>query len=218
MARKKPKNITRKQVRANEDKPFSPKLDFKPEIDNEPWGDDGLTTRQRSFVEALVGPAGGNATKAAGMAGYASENRIALAVTGSENLRKPNIQEAIAHALAKRRATPEWTKNQLIDLAQSSMKNFISVGDDGEPHLDFAKAAAMGAIGQIKEFKEEGIRGADGEVSVVKRTIKIHDRHAALQTLARLHGLVNDTLAPPEKDAIKVRAVRRKPNADTGTD
>ena len=213
---KKRKNITRKAVRESEDKVYVPKVDVKPDIDEDGWesGSGDLTIRQRSFVEALVGPAGGNATKAAEMAGYASENRIALQVTASRLLSNAMVQEAIAHALAKRRASPEWCKNQLIDLAQSSMKNFISVGDDGEPRLDFVKAASLGALGQIKEFKEEGIKGADGELSVVKRTIKIHDRHAALQTLAKLHGLVSETPPVPDKDAIKVRAVRRKPNAD----
>jgi hypothetical protein len=213
---KKRKNITRKVVRESEDKPYIPKVDVKPDIDEDGWETDSgdLTIRQRSFVEALVGPAGGNATKAAEMAGYAPENRIALQVTASRLLSNAMVQEAIAHALAKRRASPEWCKNQLIDLAQSSMKNFISIGDDGEPKLDFAKAAAMGALGQIKEFKEEGIKGGDGELTVVKRTIKIHDRISALQTLAKLHGLVSDSPPPPDKDAIKVRAVKRKPNAD----
>lgn len=56
-----------------------------------------LTTKQRLFVEAYCGPALGNATEAARLAGYKG-NDVTLSSVGSENLRKPQIAEAIEQA------------------------------------------------------------------------------------------------------------------------
>lgn len=189
---KRGKKIAKRQVQSTEDAKFIPKVEAKPEIDCDPVEDDGLTLRQREFVKAITGPARGNATRAAEMAGYASENRNALKATASELLAKPCVQEAISHALAAKRATPEWAKSSLIDLAASSMQNFVTVDANGEARIDFAKAAAAGALGQIKEYREEVLKIGDSPVGTIKRTIKIHDRTAALGLLLKFHGLVTD--------------------------
>ncbi len=52
------------------------------------------TENQRRFVEAYMGNSKGNATDAAERAGYAGSKNT-LAKVGSENLRKPQILEAI---------------------------------------------------------------------------------------------------------------------------
>jgi phage terminase small subunit len=61
-----------------------------------------LTEKQRRFVEAYMGEAAGNATEAARMAGYGGDDPTDayLASMGSENLRKPKIQAAIAERVA----------------------------------------------------------------------------------------------------------------------
>lgn len=185
--------ITAKRVQATENKPVIPTVAVKPETDEGPFDADGLSVRQRAFIDAITGPAGGNASKAAEMAGYASENREALHATASRLLTYAKVQEGIAHALAKRRATPEWAKAALIDLASSSMANFVVVDEKGEATIDFAKAAEAGALGQIKEYHEELIRGGgEQEPAVIKRRIKIHDRTAALGMLLKLFGLLSD--------------------------
>jgi hypothetical protein len=55
-----------------------------------------LSEKQRRFVEAYMGAAAGNATQAARLAGYKG-NDVTLASVGAENLRKPQIAEAIAN-------------------------------------------------------------------------------------------------------------------------
>jgi phage terminase small subunit len=188
MAKK--KKITTKRVQAMEDKPFVlPAVAVKPEIDDEPWGDDGLTTKQRLFVEALIGPAAGNATKAAQMAGYRDDNYSALAVTASENLKKPNVQEAIALAFARRRMTPEWASNRLMEIASASMRNFCTVDADGCLTVNWKLAAESGAIGQIREIHEHVIE-AGGHADVIKRSFKLHDVVGALRTVLQLSGLL----------------------------
>jgi hypothetical protein len=54
-----------------------------------------LTPKQAAFVAAYVGPARGNATEAARLAGYRG-NAKTLGAVGDENLDKPGIKEAIA--------------------------------------------------------------------------------------------------------------------------
>jgi phage terminase small subunit len=52
--------------------------------------DDGLTYKQRLFVQAYLGEAKGNATAAARIAGYAG-NDATLGVTGFDTLRSPKV-------------------------------------------------------------------------------------------------------------------------------
>lgn len=150
------------------------------------------------------------------MAGYAAENYLSLSATASENLGKPNVQRAIAHALAAQRLTPEWAKRQLADRASASMANFVKVDADGRATLDFGKAAAAGALGQIKEIKEEVLETPSGGVVVLKRTIKVHDSAPALALLLKYHGLVDGDGAETGEREIWVRKVdRRKRASDT---
>jgi phage terminase small subunit len=185
------KRITTKAVQETENLPLPP-VEIKPEVDDEAWDSDGLTVRQRAFVEALVGPAGGNATKAAEMAGYAAENRLTLAATASENLRKPYVQEALARALARRRMSPEWAQERLLELASASMRNFAHV-ENGDLVIDWDKAAAIGAIGQIGEVTEEVLK-TEGTAKVIKRKFKLHNPKGALETILKLTGLLKDEL------------------------
>jgi phage terminase small subunit len=58
-----------------------------------------LTEKQRRFVEAYMGEAAGNGTRAAELAGYQG-NRRTLESIGSENLRKPEIVRAMTQRVA----------------------------------------------------------------------------------------------------------------------
>lgn len=57
-----------------------------------------LTAKQQKFISAYLGEAEGNATEACRRAGYRGTARD-LAVIGFDNLRKPNIAQAIQQAL-----------------------------------------------------------------------------------------------------------------------
>src|SRR5690348_4971458 len=102
-----PTRTTVKRVQATEGVPFNPpQLDHHPEPDTDETGEEQLTPKQRRFVEAYTGPHFGCATKAAELAGYRAENRVALASTAHENLRKPQVQRAIARRLAAMKLDP----------------------------------------------------------------------------------------------------------------
>lgn len=219
--RKQSKRTTVKQVQATEDKPFvMPTVAVKPDTDDGPIEHDGLSIRQRSFVEAITGPAYSNASKAAEIAGYASENRNALYVTASRLLSSAKIQEAIASALARKRP-PEWAHERLLELAGASMRNFLSMDENGLPKLDWDKAFASGGIGQVREWREEALKLEGSPVEVIKRSFKLHDPAPALATLLKLSGQLierhnvsvsTDLSNLPEDDLHRLRDILSRAN------
>lgn len=191
MANKKSRTTTKKvQALENLPAPKIPDVDVKPEVDDDPLELDGLTIRQKRFVLAMVGPATGNATRAAALAGYNQANRKAMHVTAFVTLSNPRVQAALARAFAQQNYSPEWAKAGLMDLASSSLANFLTVNADGVTEIDFVKAAEAGALGQIKEYHEEAIKMDGSPASVLKRTIRLHDRRAALETLLKIDGKI----------------------------
>lgn len=69
-----------------------------------------LTAKQRRFVEAFAGPAKGNATEAARMAGYSAKTARQM---GQENLSKPAIAEAIDRLSQAPRAQARLDREKL---------------------------------------------------------------------------------------------------------
>lgn len=190
--RKKPRRrVTAKQVQETENLPPAKIPDAQPAPetdDDEDCDSDGLTTRRKLFVEAITGPARGNATRAAQIAGYASENRISLQNTASRLLGFVGVQRAIARKLAMQNASPEGTRAGIAELADANMANFLRVGPDGQPTFDWAAAAAAGAIGQVREWSEDGFQVGGSTPVIIKRKFKLFDRLRALELQAKING------------------------------
>lgn len=198
MAKKKPgKRITKKAVQDAERVPV-PEITPSAEPEDGAWDADGLTVKRLMFAKAYVGEAGGNASKAAEMAGYRSDNRISLAVTAHKLLNDPHVSRAIAIRLATSLANMDGDalRGALSRLAHADLANFVTVDADGCPRLDFLKARDAAAIGQLREFKAEGIvdpaGGPLGGLRPFKVSIKTHDPKPAIELLAKMAGLLID--------------------------
>lgn len=196
MARKpnksKGKRTTTKKVQESEDKPLEiPAVTVKPEVDEDAWGNDRLTLKQRLFVEAYTGPAAGNATKAARMAGYRDDNEISLRNTASENLTKPYVQRAIARVIASKLGQPEWVRAGITEVANGNAADYMKVGPDGQMHVDLNAMAAAGALGLIQQINEERLE-VGPNLSTVKLKLKLYDRLKALELLAKMNGQLVD--------------------------
>ncbi|CAA2108957.1 hypothetical protein MBUL_04450 (plasmid) [Methylobacterium bullatum] len=147
-----------------------------------------LTDKQDRFVsEYLVDL---NATQAAKRAGYSARTAAAI---GAENLGKPEIQAAIAEAQARTRARLEITREQIAaeyaKLGFSNMADYMRVGEDGDPVLNFAdltrdQAAALAEV-TVEDFKDG--RGEDAR-DVRRVRFKLSDKRASLDSLSRLLG------------------------------
>jgi phage terminase small subunit len=87
----------------------------------------GLNPRQAQFVKEYLVDL--NATKAAIRAGYSEESARSI---GSENLTKPDIQEAIAEAMAKRSQRVQITADYVL----GTIRDTVERCRQAEPVLD----------------------------------------------------------------------------------
>jgi hypothetical protein len=172
--------------------PIIPDVTVTPEVDADPWEDDGLTGKQRMFVQAYVGPAAGNATRAAAMAGYRDDNRKSLEAVASKTLHKGNVQRAIARLVAAKLGSPDWVKAGIIEIANGNAADFLKPNAAGKLVPDLDKMAEAGALGLLREIKQEGIGDGEGEITVVKQTFRLYDRLRALELLAKINGQLTE--------------------------
>lgn len=78
---------------------------------------ESLTLKQKLFVEAYLGQAGGNATEAAKIAGYRGDEGT-LAQVGYENLRKPEIRAAVEARVQRSAMETDEVLNELSKIAR----------------------------------------------------------------------------------------------------
>lgn len=146
-----------------------------------------LTTKQRRFVEEYVGGANFNATEAARRAGYSEKTAHA---TGWENLRKPEIAEAVQERLNELSMTAEETLKRLTDWGRGDLSPFLRTTATGDVELDLTSSEAQAHLHLIREIKViEPRYDEDGnEVAPRRVELKLHDAKDAVVQLAKIHG------------------------------
>jgi len=134
-----------------------------------------LSNKQRVFVEEYL--ACWNASEAARKAGYSPRTACFI---GSENLKKPYIQERIQQRIAEKAMTADEVLLRLAEHGRGDIGEMMT--DDGA--LDLVTAKASGKTRLIKAVTEsdKGLR------------IEMYDAQAALVQLGRAHGLFTDKL------------------------
>lgn len=164
---------------------------------------ESLSTKQRAFIEHYL--ACWNASEAARRAGYSERTAGQI---GFENLKKPEIADAITQRLTELQMSADEVLTRLTEHARGSAEDFLTiervkrrdmqaVPDPTDEHpegvkfvpgpeyevvetrLDFEKAKLRGKLHLIKEFKD----GKDG------LSVKLYDAQAALALLGKHHGL-----------------------------
>lgn len=153
-----------------------------------------LTPKQERFVaEYLIDL---NATQAAIRAGYSEKTAGSV---GHENLKKPEIAEAIQRGQARRANKLEISAERVLEelalLGFANMADYMRVGADGDPKLDFGdltrdQAAALQEV-TVETFMDGGGEAAR-EVKRVK--FKLADKRAALVDIGRHLGMFKDKL------------------------
>ena len=137
-----------------------------------------LTERQKRFVEEYLVDL--NATEAAKRAGYSEKTAYSI---GFENLKKPEIQEAIQEAMANRSARTEITQDmvlkELAAIGFSDATDYVQIKQNGFVRLTPTE--------RLTEEQKKAIAGIkDGKYGV---EIKLHDKLSALQLLGRHLGM-----------------------------
>jgi phage terminase small subunit len=152
-----------------------------------------LNNRQTLFVNEYLKTF--NATKAALAAGYSEKTAHSQ---GWENLRKPEISEAISQRLSESAMTADEVLMRLADQARGTIEPFLRQREDDENiTIDLTTERAKKNIHLIKKISQKRVirtRGDDSEEDETTLTIELHDPQAALTTLAKKHGLLTDKI------------------------
>lgn len=142
-----------------------------------------MTKKQKRFCEEYLIDL--NATQAAIRAGYSPDTAGAI---GAENLTKPEIQRAVAKAMAERsRRTGVNAERVVLELAKVAFVNVGNVIDAKDATLKTDAAPEdLAAIQSIK-VKDMGDMG-------IEREIRMADKLKALELLGRHLGMFDDRL------------------------
>jgi phage terminase small subunit len=145
-----------------------------------------LTDKQQQFVEEYLVDL--NVTQAALRAGYSEKTAYSI---GHENLKKPEVQEAIQRAVQERQERTRVTADRVIqELARIGFADFRNVFDESgnlkDPTmLDEETAAAISSIEVVTKNLGEG------EVEYINK-IKFWDKNSSLEKLGRHLKLFTD--------------------------
>lgn len=142
-----------------------------------------MTKKQKLFVaEYLIDL---NATQAAIRAGYSVDTAGEI---GHENLKKPEIQKAIAKAMAERNKRTGVNQDRVVlELARIAFINMTDVVDDHGRIKENATEDDKSCIESIKYKESYSETG-----SSVEREVKIGSKLKALELLGKHLGMWND--------------------------
>lgn len=151
-----------------------------------------LTPKQAAFVGYYLGDAKGNATKAARMAGYSKKTAGAI---GAENLKKPQIADAIAERQEELQERLEITQERIADelalIGFANMLDYVRISGEGEPYIDLSALTREQAAALAETTVDDYVEGRGDDARDVRRVrIKLGDKRKALVDLAKLMGLM----------------------------
>jgi phage terminase small subunit len=155
-----------------------------------------LRSKQLAFIDAYLSH--WNATKAAIDAGYSERSAYSI---GSENLRKPEIQAAIAARLDALKMSADEVLTRLTQQARGSMAPFIRRDADGDLYgFDLSDTQPLHLLKKASVTRRRQKDDHDEIVTVETVTIELYDAQAALQLLGRHHKLFVDRTELTGKD------------------
>lgn len=162
----------------------------------EPVGDDGLTNKQRVFVEQYL--ICWNASEAARLAGYSGKT---AGSQGSRLLKNVEIRRAIDERLKTYQMGADEVIARLSALATADMADFLTPSGRGLT-LNLKNARALGKLHVVRKYSKtkQGI------------SIELYDVKDALVQLGRHHALFTDNIAG------KLDVTRREKSAEEMSD
>jgi len=146
-----------------------------------------LTAKQKAFVREYI--VWRNATKAAKKAGYSEKT---AGVIGHENLRKPQIAEAIKKEDQKNAEELGITQRRLLDeLAKLAFTDLPDLVNENGQLKDFESMSANERA-VIQEITVHEKYDREGNLVGAQKKVKLHDKKSALQDLEKITGLLTE--------------------------
>ena len=143
------------------------------------------TNKQKAFIYEYLKDF--NATQAALRAGYSQKTSYSI---GQENLKKPEIAEAIQAELDEIKMSADEVLKRKSEIARGDLGDFIN--DFGM--IDITEARKAGKTKLIKKLttKTTITSKNDEDIEVHTQTIELYPADSELDKMARVHGLYND--------------------------
>jgi phage terminase small subunit len=154
---------------------------------------------------------GASAISAYVTAGYSKNDSNASRLSGNDKVRA-RIAELLNEGAAKAGVSIQRVVEELAKIGFANMADYMKVGIDGDPYLDFSElnrdhSAALVEV-TVEDFKEG--RGADAR-DVRRVKFKLADKRAALVDLGKHLGMFKDRVEHSGVDGepIAIRRVER---------
>lgn len=147
-----------------------------------------LTDKQKKFVEEYLIDL--NATQACIRAGYKTKTPQQASEIGCQLLKKTQVSEAIANAMAERSRRTGINQDRIVqELARIAFVKITDVvGSDGEINAN----ASDDDLACIESYKVEDYDSVNGSSS--KREVKLASKIKALELLGKHVGMWNDRI------------------------
>lgn len=129
---------------------------------------------------------------------------------GNRLRNQPDIQarynELIASSVQRTEVTAAGVIKELAQLAFANFADFMKVGPDGQPWLDFSKLTReqAAALTEVTVDELKSARGAEGR-EVRRVRFKLADKRAALADLCKLLGLFREHVEVTGRDGGPVK-------------
>lgn len=157
-----------------------------------------LSVKQKVFIEEYLKTF--NATQAALAAGYSPDTAHA---TGWENLRKPEITEAISKRLSETAMSADEVMMRLAEHARGDVGDFLTQDVNNDLIIDLPKAIEAKKTKLIKKLTQKRTirtKGDDETTEEVLTSIEMYDAQSALEKIGRHHKLFTDKTELTGKD------------------
>lgn len=144
-----------------------------------------LTPKQQRFVEEYCTDF--NATQAAIRAGYSERTAAEI---GHENLKKPQIAEAVRARLDSLAMTAEEATKRLAEWGRGTIAPFLRAGPEGI-HIDLGSDDAHANLHLIRKLTQtDRIIRADDQGVLLERklAVELHDAKDAVLNILKIHG------------------------------
>jgi phage terminase small subunit len=166
-----------------------------------PASDDGLTPKQRRFVEEYVKDL--NAAAAYRRAGYVAGSNESAAANAARLIAKDNIKVAVEIRLAE-------VTRRLKASAEDVWEEWTRIGRSDPRKLFDAHGALLpihqwpddmaAAVASVEVFEEHVGQGASRRLKGHTKKLKLWDKNTALANLGKAHGLLKDRMELTGKD------------------
>lgn len=115
----------------------------------------------------------------------------------SAALTKLNVKAEIKRILSEQAMSAEEAVYRLGAIAKADLHPFIRIDEDGFVYFNFADPVALAHLYLIKKIRTKRERRVDGSDRTWEGEwveVELHDAHAALRDVAKMHGKLGEKL------------------------